>query len=308
MVGRNDPYVVSILILLAAAPLAWSGGLPFAAGAAILAGISFLQARATLAQVRKAEQENKALEEQIYRIEKLSAVDELSAGIAHEINNPLAIIAQEAQWMEHLFKGEPLKGLKEIDDCRDSLKEIVTQVGRSKEIVQKLLSFARDMEPVIQSVNMNDLVSDMSRILEGEIESKNIRITKNLQPDLPLAYSDPPLLRQVILNLLVNASHAIGRDGEICVATRVPERNAVEITISDTGCGIPKENIEKIFTPFFSTKLQGKGTGMGLAICRGIIERLGGNISVASGVGKGATFTIYIPINRTKQGEGSHAS
>lgn len=299
---------MSILILLAAAPLAWSAGLVFGSGAAILAGISFLHARRTVAQIRKVEQQNKALGEQICRIEKLSVVDELSAGIAHEINNPLAIIAQEAQWIQHLFTGEPLKGLKEIDDCRDSLNEIVTQVDRCKEIVQKLLSFAKNMEPVIQSVNMNDLVSDMSRILEKEIESKNIRITKDLQPNLPVVYSDPPLLRQVILNLLVNASHAIDRDGEICVATRSLERNGVEVAISDSGCGISRENIEKVFTPFFSTKAQGKGTGLGLAICRGIIERLGGDISVVSDVGKGATFTMYIPINRTGQGEAAHAS
>lgn len=307
MVGRNNPYLVSLLILLAAVPLAWSAGLAFAVGAAILAGVSLLHARRAVAQIREVEQENKALGEQICRIEKLSVVDDLSAGIAHEINNPLAIIAQEAQWIQHLFKGESLKGLKEIDDCRDSLNEIVVQVDRCKEIVHKLLSFARDMEPVIQSVNMNDLVSDMSRILEKEIEFKNIRITKDLQADLPIVYSDPPLLRQVILNLLVNASHAIDRDGEICVATRGSGRNAVEITISDSGCGISRENIEKVFTPFFSTKAQGKGTGLGLAICRGIVERLGGNVSVVSDVGKGATFTIYIPINRTRQGEATDA-
>lgn len=299
---------MSILILLAAVPLAWFAGLAFAAGAAILAGVSFLHARRAVTQIRKVEQENKALDEQICRVEKLSVVDELSAGIAHEINNPLAIIAQEAQWIQHLFKGEPLKAIKAIDDCRDSLNEIITQVDRCKEIVQKLLSFAQEMEPVIQSVNMNDLVSDMSRILEKEIEFKNIRITKELQPDLPIVYSDPPLLRQVILNLLVNASHAIDRDGEICVATRGSGRKAVEITISDSGCGISRENIGKIFTPFFSTRSQGKGTGLGLAICRGIIERLGGNISVVSDVGKGATFTIFIPINRTRQGEATHAS
>jgi len=308
MVERHNPYASSILILFAAAPLAWSAGPVFAAGAVILAGISYLQARGMLAQIRRAEEESKALDEQICRIEKLSAVDELSAGIAHEINNPLAIIAQEAQWIQHLVEREPFKGLKEIADCRDSLNEIVTQVDRCKEIVQKLLSLARDMEPVIQGLNLNDLVSDMARILEKEIESKNVRITKDLERDLPLVYSDPPLLRQVVLNLLFNASHAIERDGEICLSTKKQGRHAVEITVQDTGCGIPKENIDKVFTPFFSTRSQGKGTGLGLAICRGIIERLGGSISVVSDAGKGATFTIRLPISRTPQGEATHAS
>lgn len=307
MVFRIYPYTVSVLILLSAVPLWLFAGVAFAGGAAVLAGVAFLQSRFMVAKVRKAEEERQELDEQICRIQQLSTVDELSAGIAHEINNPLAIMAQEAQWIQHIFKSETLNGLKEIEDCGDSLKEILAQVDRCREIVMKLLSLAQGVEPIIQRCNVNDLISDMSRILEKEIEARNIRIEKNLQPKLPLIYSDPPLLRQVLLNIFVNASHAIERDGEICVTTKTHGGNTIEIAVSDNGCGIPKEYIDRIFTPFFSTKSQGKGTGLGLSICRGIVERLGGRISVVSD-GKGTTFTIHLPINRSRPGEHADAT
>ena len=305
MVGRNYSYIMSALILITAAPLGVFVGPEYAAAAAVLAGAFFLQTRVMLSQIRRSEQERHNIEEQICRVDKLSTVDELSAGIAHEINNPLAIMAQEAQWIQHIFASETLKGLKEIEECQDSLKEILSQVDRCREIVLKLLSLAQNAEPVIQSFNVNELVHDMSRILEREIAFKNIKIAKNLQPKLPIVYSDPPLLRQVLLNLLVNASQAIDRDGEICITTGT-HGNEVEISVSDNGCGIPQEYMDRIFTPFFSTKSQGKGTGLGLAICRGIIERLGGRISVVSDAGRSTVFTIYLPIKRFGPGETNH--
>jgi two-component system NtrC family sensor kinase len=307
MVGRNYSYIMCALILITAAPLGLFVGPEYAAAAAVLAGASFLQTRFMLSQIRRGEQERHNIDEQICRVEKLSTVDELSAGIAHEINNPLAIMAQEAQWIQHIFASETLKGLKEIEECKDSLQEILSQVDRCREIVLKLLSLAQNAEPVIQSFNVNELVHDMSRILEREIAFKTIKIAKNLQPKLPIVYSDPPLLRQVLLNLLVNASQAIDRDGEICITTSTHGNNEVEITVSDNGCGIPQEYMDRIFTPFFSTKSQGKGTGLGLAICRGIIERLGGRISVASDAGRSTVFTIHLPIKRFEPGETNHA-
>jgi two-component system NtrC family sensor kinase len=260
-----------------------------------------------VAKMKKAEAEHRSIDEQICRVEKLSTVDELSAGIAHEINNPLAIMAQEAQWIQRILASDTVRGLKEIEECSDSLKEILVQVDRCREIVLKLLSLARNVAPIIQSCNLNDLVLDMSRIVEREIASKNIKITKNLQQDLPVIHSDPPLLRQVLLNLMMNASQAIDRDGEISITTATHGLGAIEVLVTDNGCGIPRENMDRIFTPFFSTKSQGKGTGLGLAICRGIIERLGGRISVASEPGKRTTFTILLPINQPQSGDIPHA-
>ncbi len=229
---------------------------------------------------------------------KLSSVDELSAGIAHEINNPLGIIAQEIEWIAHILKNLPVSDAQEMTELKESLGVISQQVDRCKEIVQKLLSVTREMKPIIQRVDINDLINHIAFIVQEEASAKDITISKKFQPDLPQIYSDPPLLRQVILNLMINATQAIERQGEITVSTESPDSESIDIKIEDTGCGIPQELLEKIFTPFFSTKPPGQGTGMGLALCRGIIEKLGGSISVASDVGECTAFTIHLPIDK----------
>jgi len=296
------PYLLSLLILFTAVPLAFAASGFFALGAVMTAAITFFHTRNLLRATQIAEQRRRAADEQLCRTEKLSTVDEISAGIAHEINNPLGIIAQETQWIQHLLQNEPLKDAKTVGDLRDSLREISIQVDRCKEIVHKLLNLAREMEPVIQGADINELIKNMVALIEREAATKEIRVITLLEPDLPILYSDPPLLRQVVLNLLINATHAVEKDGTITVTTKSNENESVEIGVTDTGSGISEENLNKIFTPFFSTKPQGKGTGLGLAICRGIIERLGGRISVTSDVGESTTFTIHLPIHREPEG------
>ncbi len=296
------PYLLSLLILFTAVPLVFAASGFFALGAVMIAAIAFFHTRNLLRATQIAEQRRRAADEQLCRTEKLSTVDEISAGIAHEINNPLGIIAQETQWIQHLLQNEPLKDARTVGDLRDSLREISIQVDRCKEIVHKLLNLAREMEPVIQGADINDLIKNLVALIEREAATKNIRVTTLLEPDLPILYSDPPLLRQVVLNLLINATHAVEKDGTITVTTKSNENDSVEIAVTDTGSGISEENLNKIFTPFFSTKPQGKGTGLGLAICRGIIERLGGRISVTSDVGESTTFTIHLPIHREPEG------
>jgi two-component system NtrC family sensor kinase len=295
-------YLIPFLILASALPLWLAVGGAVGTGAALLSTVSFLYSWRLARKFQGPRQEHRWIDEQVCRAEQFATVDELSAGIAHEINNPLGIIAQEIEWMQHVLKSDSLKELKDLDDCKDSLREIAQQVDRCKEIVHKLLSLAREAEPVIQCVDINHLIDSLTDLVEREVFEKNIKIVRKLHPNLPAVYSDPPLLRQVILNLLVNASHAIEKDGVIDVTTAT-ENGAVEIIVRDTGCGIPNENLDRIFTPFFSTKPQGKGTGLGLAICRGIIERLGGYISVKSDVGRSTAFTIHLPIQRRVQGE-----
>jgi len=295
-------YLVPFLVLISAVPLGLLAGPAFGIGAVLLSAVGFFQSWRLVRKFQTTDQEKRWIEEQVCRAQQFATVDELSAGIAHEINNPLGIIAQEIEWTQHVLKSDSLRNLKDLDDCKDSLREIAQQVGRCKEIVHKLLSLAREAEPVIQCVDVNHLIDSMTDLVEREVAEKNIRIVRKLKPDLPAVYSDPPLLRQVILNLLVNASHAIEKDGMISITTAA-ENGAVQIIVRDTGCGIPNENLHRIFTPFFSTKPHGKGTGMGLAICRGIIERLGGYISVTSDVGRSTTFTIHLPIQRRVQRE-----
>ncbi len=237
--------------------------------------------------------------ENLLQSQKLAALGELAAGIAHEINNPLAIIRQEAEYAQFLMKKSASGESLELAEIQDSLREIITQVDRSREITRNLLDFARKREPVLQKVQINRLIEDMTRLVEKEAKNKNIAIHRQYAPDLPAITSDPPLLRQVILNLLNNATQAIGQDGQITISTHLLTPREIVITIQDSGPGIPPDILPKIFDPFFTTKPQGQGTGLGLAICHGIIQKLAGRITASSQPGQGAIFTITLPLEAT---------
>jgi two-component system NtrC family sensor kinase len=241
------------------------------------------------------DKKNWLLDERLLQSQKLAAIGQLSAGIAHEINNPLAIIRQEAEWMQLLLTKEKIAGPQEREELQGSLRQIVQQVDRCTEIVRNLLDFARKRQPVIQAVDVNRTIEDMTMLVEKEARHHNIKIVREYDQNLPAIYSDAPQLRQVFLNLLTNAAHAIGQDGTITITTGQQGNGSVHIMIRDTGCGIPPEDLKKIFDPFFTTKAEEKGTGLGLSICHGIIQRLGGEIGVQSTVGRGTTFTIVLP-------------
>jgi two-component system NtrC family sensor kinase len=284
-------YGPALVLLILAVPLGFQAGLHYAVASLLLAALSFVTVRQLLGQKAAAEREKEWSTEQLLQSQKLASIGELSAGIAHEINNPLAIIRQEAEWLLHLFKKKSPPDAEQIKNC---LTEVVHQVDRAREITHNLLNFARRQQPVVQAVDLNRLVEDMSLLVAKEAQHNRISMVKQLQPDLPSINSDAPLLRQVILNLLNNAIQATGPDGTVTVTTRV-DANQVMVQVDDTGSGISKENLAQIFDPFFTTKPQGKGTGLGLSICHGIIERLGGRISAASEEGKGASFTVKLP-------------
>jgi two-component system NtrC family sensor kinase len=294
------PYIASILIALCAVISGFMGSLGFAVGGLILAALTFITTRKLLQKLAAANEQKSFLDEKLVQSQKLASIGELSAGLGHEINNPLAIISQETEWMQHLLKRFGDSNAKEIEELQDSLKEVLRQVGRCREITQNLLDFARRKEPVFQEVNINKLIDDLSRLLEKETIQHHIEIRRDFRRDLPPVHTDAPSLRQVVLNLLTNASHAIQKDGKIRIATESDENGSVDIVVEDTGCGIPKEHLTKIFDPFFTTKPEGKGTGLGLSICHGIVDKLGGRISVSSEVGKGSTFVVTLPVNRRK--------
>lgn len=241
------------------------------------------------------------MDERLLQSQKLAAIGELSAGIAHEINNPLAIIRQEAEWMAQVLKKLDGEHPLETGELRDSVVQIMQQVDRCTGIIRSLLDFARQREPVMQAVDINRVIEDMAMLVEKEARHHDITIIRHYARDLPKIYSDAPQLRQVILNLLTNAATAIGKEGVITITTRLHGREGVDIVIRDTGCGIPAENLQKIFDPFFTTKPPGRGTGLGLSICHGIIQRLGGRIAVESRGGQGATFTVTLPRHPEKE-------
>lgn len=297
---RVLPYIASILICHGAVLLAFAGNFALAVAGILLAAVAFVATRNLLQKLAAANEQACFLDEKLVQSQKLASIGELSAGIGHEINNPLAIISQETEWMQHLVKRIGERDSKEVAELQDSLKEVLHQVDRCREITQNLLDFARRKEPVYQEVNVNKLIDDLSRLVEKEAVRSRIEIRRDFQQDLPLVHTDAPSLRQVLLNLLMNATHAVQKDGHILIATKSSQNGSVDIIVSDTGCGIPKEHMPKIFDPFFTTKPEGKGTGLGLSISHGIVDRLGGRISVSSEVGKGSTFVVTLPINQQK--------
>ena len=246
----------------------------------------------------RSRQEECRLGEELLQSQKMAAVGQLSSGIAHEINTPLAVIGQEAELLLLDLESEGLKSRSELDGTREGVRQIALQVERCREITHKLLSLSRKLEAIVQDTDVNALAEDMALLVEKEAGLKSIVIHRNYAPALPPAATDPALLRQVILNLLNNAMQAVGCQGSVTVSTDMPARDRVRITVEDTGPGISPENISKIFNPFFTTKPPGQGTGLGLSMCLTIMERLGGTIQAASPPGQGARFEVVLPLRR----------
>jgi two-component system NtrC family sensor kinase len=294
-------YLPTILLAAAAVILSFLGHAAWAAAALGLTGLSLFITRRLLNLLGKFDRQW-LLDERLLQTQKLAAMGELAAGVAHEINNPLAIIRQETEWVGQLLKQAGLPETQQVAEIRDSLREIVQQVDRARDITSNLLNLARKREPVIQQVDLNRVIRDMAALVAKEARTKNTQVILELQDGLPPLYSDGPLLRQVILNLLNNARQAVQAEGSISISTVLLEGERVRITITDTGPGIPAEHLPRVFAPFFTTKPPGAGTGLGLAISQGIIHLLGGEIAAASRVGEGATFTITLPIKAVTGG------
>ena len=231
-----------------------------------------------------------ALERQMRQAEKLTALGTLSAGLAHEINNPLGIITSrvEVALMEAEGKDIPKQLL-------DDLKVIDKHAHRAARIAQGLLSFSRQTAWRLVPVDANQVVEETLLLIEKQLLREQIALERCLASDLPKVMGSPNHLEQVLLNLITNARDAMTGGDRLCVESRMsPDGARIQIVIADTGKGIPAELAERIFDPFFTTKAG--GTGLGLSISYGIIKEHGGTLEVESEVGKGATFTIGLPV------------
>lgn len=231
--------------------------------------------------------------DQLVQMSKMTLLGEMAAGVAHEINNPLAIIISEAGVMED-YLDPSLGGQLDVTEFCDHLKSIKEETFRCRDITHKLLGFARRSETTISKHNINQVIVESVDLVNREIVLENISIIMELDKNLPLVPTDGEKIKQVLVNLLRNAADAIGKDGRITIET-FETGEFLGMTIADTGSGISPENVEKIFLPFFTTKEVGKGTGLGLSISHGIITSLGGKISVKSEVGEGTEFKILLP-------------
>jgi two-component system NtrC family sensor kinase len=235
-------------------------------------------------------------EDMVIQSSKMAALGKMAAGIAHEINNPLAVIGEKAGWMKDLLAEEDIAGTEKLKEFEEAVRKIEAHVERAKKVTHRLLGFARRMEPVLETVDVNRTLNDTVEFLENESKYRNIHIHIAPDPDLPRILSDSSQLQQVFLNILNNSIDAIGKGGEIQMETSFLAKNhEIMIKIKDNGPGIPKENLNRIFDPFFTTKKVGEGTGLGLSIVYSIVEKLGGRITVASEMGQGTTFTIFLP-------------
>ncbi|MBW2030707.1 MAG: response regulator [Deltaproteobacteria bacterium] len=253
---------------------------------------------------KRREAEFKArMEERMAACERLASLGTMATGVAHEINNPLAIIKESAGWIAQLLKKKELADMPRRQDFERAVKKIEKSVDRASRITHQLLGFVRRQGPVTSEINFKTLLEEAVGLANREATKKAVEIQVDVDPPPQAIYSDPYQLRQVIVNLLTNAIHATDAGGKIIISAREGFEEAV-IGVSDTGSGIAREHLERIFEPFFTTKPPGEGTGLSLFVSRGIIERLGGTIEVESRLGEGSCFTIRLPrCLRIGQGE-----
>ncbi|HSO17907.1 MAG TPA: ATP-binding protein [Desulfosarcina sp.] len=240
-------------------------------------------------------EQRRLMQKQMAQADKLASIGELSSGIAHEINNPLGIILGYTQLL--------LRSEDPRSDRHHDLKTIEKHVQSCKAIVADLLNFARTSSPQKDNLDIHAVIDDVIGFVRHHSNLEDIQIETLFAPSLPHAYIDEKKIKQVLINLLMNAIHAVDRKGTIRISTGLNHASSrIAVEVSDTGHGITKENISRIFDPFFTTKPTGEGTGLGLSVSYGIIKGHGGNISVKSEPGQGAAFTLTLPASSPLSG------
>jgi two-component system NtrC family sensor kinase len=270
-------------------------------GGALVFFAAFVLATSVANRLTVADMEKKQMGAQLIQAGKLAEVGEMSAGVAHEINNPLQVMKAEEAMIKDVIKDLRAEGvLSESENVRlleDSVSQIGIQIDRCKRITDGLLRFARQSEASFKTIELEPFIDEVVGMVERKAAVENIIVVKDMEENLPPIRSDPAQLQQVLLNLLNNAVDAMkGReDGEIRVAAARDDGMLV-LAVTDNGCGISEKNLDKIFVPFFTTKPVGRGTGLGLSTVFGIVERLGGRIEVSSEVNAGSVFTVRLPL------------
>jgi signal transduction histidine kinase len=264
-----------------------------------------VEARILVEKITKAYRRKADMEERIRTagIEEIMVpVGDLAAGIAHEINNPVSVMVEEAGWIDDLLKEVDLPENENLQELRRAIKQIQSQGQRCKQITHKLLSFARRTDPRLCDLQMKDLIDGLLSSSMLPVHS-GVIIKTHFEPDLPLVSASPAEMQQVFLNLISNAIDAIGPEGGTVMVRVSVEADQLAVEIADNGQGIPKSQLERIFDPFFTTKAVGKGTGLGLSICYGLVKKHGGSITVESEPGVGSRFHVRLPIHGYKGAE-----
>ncbi|MBG0776085.1 MAG: two-component sensor histidine kinase [Desulfovibrionaceae bacterium] len=276
--------------LLRATYLAW--GFVLLGTAVIFAG-AWCTVRSVVHRLEERDREKALLDASLLQSSKMAALGKLAAGVAHEVNNPLALIGEAAGWIDDLLADKDEQAVPDLAEIRESVRAIVRHVERARSVTHRMLGFARRMEPEHEVADLNTVVGTTLEFLRNEALYRNITLETRLDPALPSLRTDTAQLQQVLLNILENALDAVDHDGKVRIRTFADGDLCVEIT--DTGPGMSPETAERIFDPFFTTKAAGEGTGLGLSIAYGIMDKLGGSVKVASTGPDGTTFRVTLP-------------
>jgi signal transduction histidine kinase len=252
-------------------------------------------------EIFSADQQRITTLKEVEHSSKLASIGRLAAGVAHEINNPLAIIGEKAGLMKDIMSLE--QGQARQDRLIALLDSILASVERCGAITKRLLGFAKHLEVKIEPVDLAAIIRDVLAFLNREASYRSITVTADLPADLPRFESDHGKLQQIFLNLVNNAFAAMSDGGSLEIRARLEPDKGIVVTVKDDGCGIPEADIERIFEPFFSTKKQKGGTGLGLSITYGLVQEIGGTIQVQSELGRGTVFTITLPTQRREAGK-----
>ena len=260
-----------------------------------------LLVRLFIKRLERNDNERAAMDAQLAHSARLVSLGRMAAGVAHEINNPLAAISELTGVVQDVLPGEEASKLEDGELVLDYLERIQNQVERARSVTHRMLGFARRMEPRLETVNINQVIEEAYSFVEKEALFNNVKVELDLDESLPLIQSDRTQLQQVFLNLMDNSLDAVEQGGRIRVSSSVQGANLV-VRVSDTGSGVAPEIAGRIFDPFFTTKEPGQGTGLGLSVCHSIMQRLGGSLTLETGQGNGAVFLVSIP-NRPPEGQ-----
>jgi two-component system, NtrC family, sensor kinase len=299
--AKSEAYQALRTTVFATALICLLGGL-------LIVVAAFYLTNRIVNRMEKIDAEKEQLGQQLISASRLAELGEMAAGFAHEINNPLQIIKSEQSLMEAV-----LTDLKDVGDIKDSpslteleesMDQVNLQISRCAKITQAILKFGRQAEPTVQAIDLRHYIPEVVQMVAKRASVHGISLVQHVADDAARVQVDPAQLQQVLINLFNNALDAIldrhgTSGGELRIATEIKPDGWVEIIVSDNGCGISQDNLPKVFSPFFTTKPVGEGTGLGLSVCYGIIDSMGGAMKVKSEKGHGTVFTVRLPATVT---------
>lgn len=260
----------------------------------IIVVVTTLLVRSMINKIEEADRKRMALNNQMRQVEKMALIGRLAASVAHEINNPLQIITNQAGWVGELLDDEDGSRVKNLEEYRDSISKIRANVKRAGDITHRLLGFSRSNTAERKETDINRLIEDTAALLAHEARTHHISLKYEFDTELSGVVTDTSQLQQVFLNILNNAIDAIGQDGEITISTRIQD-GQILAEFADTGPGLSPEAMKRLFDPFYTTKGPGKGTGLGLSISFSIMQRLGGDIKAENRKEGGSVFKVMLP-------------